>query len=100
MGLNIARFMAAERNAYSTIGELMTPDASEVQLEILAKLSRKITKIHEQIFWNQRNVPLSTDLVCGAIEELRNRALGCFGKDVPSADMPHYSELRQRLDLH
>ncbi len=92
--------MAAERDAFSTIDQLLLEHPHDVQIEILRKISRKIHAIHEQIFWKGSNVSLSTEMVCGAVKELRDRALGCFGKDVSSSEMPNYSALRQIIDLY
>lgn len=92
--------MAAERDALSTIDHLLLEHPHDVQAEILKKLSRKIHAIHGQIFWKGSHLSLSTGMVCGAVEELRDRALGCFGKDVSSFEMPNYCALRQIVDLH
>ncbi len=92
--------MAAERDALSTIDQLLLEHPHDVQAEILQKLSRKIHAIHEQLFWKGRNASLSTEIVCGAVKELRDRALGCCGKDVSSSAMPNYSALRQIVDLY
>lgn len=100
MGFSVSRFMAEERDALSTIDQLLLEHPHDVQEEILRKLSRKIHAIHQQLFWKGRNPSLSTEMVCGAVEELRDRALGCFGKDVSSSEMPNYSALRQIIDLY